>query len=202
MRGREIALGLTTALLVACSGPAATPSPTPEPTPTASPTPSPSPSPIPSPTPQPPLGRSEAAQAYLEQAVGYEVVGLPPSLETALVTQLSESLQADPTAAAAIRGYAVASVTKDGVGVAVTIVFDGDPSYTALPGFFQGVTAGIAAEGNPGEVTTIAGLSGYVTATEDGILVVFLDGNLIVMVVGPEQAPLTALAAALISGNA
>lgn len=202
MRARELAVGLAAALLVACSSPQATPTPTAEPTPTPSPTAMPSPSPTASQTALPGLTRSAAAQAYLEAAVGYEVVSLPLPLETDLVAQLSEGLQSDPNAVAAIRGYAVASMAQAGTGVAVGMIFDADPSYTSLPGFFEGVTAGFAPTGSPGETTTIAGLPAYVTSIADGVLIVYLDGNMIVMVMGTDQAELTALAEALASGNA
>jgi hypothetical protein len=198
---RAFALLLCTALLGACA--AATPSPSPTAEPTPSPTPSPTPTPEPSPSPSFSLTVSLDAETYLGHVVGYEVVALPETLETAMVLGMTPSFTADPTTAAAIEGYAARSMTADGTGVAVAIVLALDPSFAALPGIAEGMATGVAgASGAEPVPVTIAGHAAYEIGMADGSFVFYLDHQFMVMVVGTDLDALTAVADALITGNA
>lgn len=186
---------LAVALVLASCAAAA--SPTPTPSPTQSPTPSPTLEPTPSPTPAT-VGISVAAQAYLVPLAGYEYVALPTSVEQQAVAGLQSDLVRDY-----FKGYAIQSVTRDGAGQAVAWVLDMQPSYLALPGFMEGVVAGMAGTTNATtQQITLAGQAAYQLVTSTQQFVAWQTGSFIVVVFGADLAPVTAVATALIEAHA
>jgi hypothetical protein len=191
--------------------PASTPSPSPAPpTPTPLPTSTPTPLPTAAPTLRPtatpiptlaPMSVSPAAVAYIEATQGYELSALPATLEGQLAQQFAESLAgADPTYAQAILGYAARSAAIGGDPKGLVFGIEFEPGWTTIPGALEGAVQGM----NPDDATrvTIAGRPAYLVDSVDGTGVIYLHGNLLILVFGTATKATQKLAAALITANA
>jgi len=184
-------------LLAACSAASPSPSPTLEPTPTASPSPSPSPTVTPLPSPSG-IGISAAAQAYLVPLPGYAYVALPAAVEQQAIAGFT-----DPQVLQAFLGYAIQSVTKNGVGQAVAWVLDVQPSYLAIPGTMDEFVAAMSGAARGGSTpVTLAGQAAFQVTTPSEQFVVWQTGSFIVVVFGPDLAMVTAVSTALIQAHA
>jgi hypothetical protein len=188
----RITIGLFVfALLVGCSqGGGATPTPSPTPTPTQ----------VPSPSGPAKLQPSQAAQAYLVPLAGYEYVALPPSIDS----QMAATFGANEAIQQYGKGYAATSVVKGSEPKAVVVVLELDRTVTSLPGFEDGFWRGVGgSSGATPKATTIAGQEVRTVDTASTKLVGWLDGQLIVLVVSPDNmANATEVAQALIKAHA
>jgi len=144
------------------------------------------------------VGVSEAAQAYLVPLPDYDYVALPAAVEQQAVAGLQNEAIAQY-----FNGYAIQSVTRDGVGQAVAWVLDVEPSFLAIPGSMDGFVGGIAGttSGTSSQVT-LAGQAAYQVVTPKQQLVAWQTGSFIVVVFGPDLASVSAVATALIEAHA
>jgi hypothetical protein len=189
VRGRLAAVVL--ALALSCGPPAAVVSTaTPTPVPTASPTPSPTPSPSPTPQPTP-----AAADSYFKTIQGYEWVTPPPEVNQAVRTAFDK-----PEVSTYATGFAMRLLTRGGDPVDMfVLVMAFNPSYSALPGFLDGVGNGFST--TKAKELSLSGRRAIFYGETTPKVTMWAHRTFIVILYGTQEASMTSLATLLIDAN-
>ncbi len=129
---------------------------------------------------------------------GFEYVELPESDLEDLQDQFTSDAEMQE-AVAAVDGR---TVTRDGDGVAVIIAVGFDERSSALPGFRDGFLSGATQNAVDTEELTLSGEEAILGTDADGTsTILWLKGDLALVIVGGDPATLRTVATALIAAN-
>lgn len=144
------------------------------------------------------VSRTSDLASVFKPVGGYEFVELPE----AVLQDMESELTSDPEFNDVIEDIQARSVTKDGEGVGIVMAMALDEKYAALPGVEDGIIDEFAESAASTKKVTTAGEEVTVATDEDGTtFVVWVNGSLVVMVIGSDEATLLPVATGLITAN-
>jgi|GEM_PF-5125963 len=146
----------------------------------------------------PPTTTAPGLAAVFKPIAGYQFVELPDSV----LQEMEADLTSDPQFSEVIEDFQAQSVTKNGEGVGIVMVMKLDDKYAALPGVEQGIIDEFSSTAASTRKVSTAGDDVTVATDADGTTyVVWVNGSLVVMVIGQDEGALLPVATSLITSN-
>ncbi len=146
----------------------------------------------------PPTRAAASLDAVFKPIAGYAYVELPESV----LREMGERLESDPDFEDVVVETQARSVTRAGEGVGIVMALRLDERYAALPGIEKGIVSEFGASSVATRTLTTAGEEVTVSTDDEGTtFVVWVDGTLVLMVIGPDESDLIPAATSLITSN-
>jgi hypothetical protein len=129
---------------------------------------------------------------------GYSFVELPASV----LREMRDQFASDPEFKEVVAETAARSVTRGGAGIGIVMAMRLDEKYAALPGIEQGILDEFTETSATTRTVATAGDEVTVSTDEEGtVFVVWVEGTLVLMIIGPEESTLIPVATSLITAN-
>jgi hypothetical protein len=129
---------------------------------------------------------------------GYAYVDLPDSV----LREMRDQFESDPEFKEVVAETAARSVTRGGAGIGIVMAMRLDERYAALPGIEDGILDEFTESSASTRTVATAGDEVTVSTDEEGtVFVVWVEGTLVLMIIGPEESTLIPVATSLITAN-
>ena len=151
-----------------------------------------------SPTAPPTTAAAPSLDAVFKPIAGYSYVELPESVSR----EMQEQFESDPAFEEVVVETHARSLTRAGEGVGIVMAIRLDERYAALPGIEEGIVSEFGASSVATRSLTTAGEEVTVSTDDEGTtFVVWVDGTLVLMVIGPNESDLIPATTSLITSN-
>jgi hypothetical protein len=133
-----------------------------------------------------------------QPVAGYSFVELPDSV----LREMRDQFESDPEFKEVVVETAARSVTRRGEGIGIAMAMRLDEKYAALPGIEEGILEEFTESSVTTRTLATAGDEVTVSTDEEGtVFVVWVEGTLVLMIIGPEESTLIPVATSLITAN-
>jgi hypothetical protein len=136
--------------------------------------------------------------SVFKPVAGYSFVELPDSV----LQEMRDQFESNPEFGEVVVENAARSVTRSSEGIGIVMALRLDERYAALPGIERGIIQEFTQSSASTRTVATAGDEVTVSTDEEGtVFVVWVEGTLVLMIIGPEESTLIPVATSLITAN-
>ena len=146
----------------------------------------------------PPTTAARSLDSVFKPIAGYSYVELPDLV----LREMRDQFESDPEFLEVVVETQARSISRAGEGVGLVMAMRLDERYAALPGIEEGVLAEFTESSVTTRTLTTAGEEVTISTDDEGTTyLIWIDGTLVLMIVGPAEAALIPVATSLITSN-